>query len=179
MSSRLYKGTFKRDKDAALTLGLAVQPEIVSDIATMPGFRGKGLLGRILYALPVSNIGYRNLEPAPIPAEVLATYDRNLRALLATMYGWEDPVRLTFSPEAAQTFLEHRRRTEPRLRANGGDLGHMTDWGSKYDGAVARISGLIHLATDVTNAWRYPISGDTMRAAIRLGELPALTPTPA
>jgi hypothetical protein len=35
---------------------------------------------------------------------------------------------------------------------------------------VARISGLIHLAADVTDAWRYPISGDTMRAAIRLGE---------
>jgi hypothetical protein len=34
----------------ALTLGLAVQPEVLRDIARMPGFRGRGLLARILYS---------------------------------------------------------------------------------------------------------------------------------
>jgi len=36
----------------ALTMGLAVQPEILRDIAGMPGFRGLGLLARILFAVP-------------------------------------------------------------------------------------------------------------------------------
>jgi replicative DNA helicase len=36
----------------ALTLGLAVQPEVLHDIAQMPGFRGRGLLARILFSVP-------------------------------------------------------------------------------------------------------------------------------
>lgn len=35
----------------ALTLGLALQPEVLRDIARIPGFRSRGLLARILYAL--------------------------------------------------------------------------------------------------------------------------------
>lgn len=37
-----------------LTLGLTVQPEVIRGLATKPGFRGRGLLGRFLYSLPTS-----------------------------------------------------------------------------------------------------------------------------
>lgn len=47
----------------ALTLGLAVQPDVLRDIARMPGFRGRGLLARILYALPTSTVGRRKIAP--------------------------------------------------------------------------------------------------------------------
>ena len=42
----------------ALTLGLAVQPQTLRDIASMPGFRGRGLLARILYSLPPNTVGH-------------------------------------------------------------------------------------------------------------------------
>ncbi|GAB3402896.1 YfjI family protein [Flindersiella endophytica] len=164
------RGRHERIDNAALTLGLAVQPQIIADIAGMPGFRGKGLLGRILYSLPPSNVGYRNVEPDPIPAEVAERYLRNVQDLTLTMAGWDDPARLTLTPEAGEVFTEHRRRTEQRLRPGAGDLAHIADWAGKYDGAVARVAGLLHLATDVRNAWRNPIGADTIHAAAKLGD---------
>ncbi|MEU6997219.1 YfjI family protein [Nonomuraea sp. NPDC046570] len=164
------RGRTERVDDAALTLGLAVQPEIIADIATMPGFRGKGLLGRILYSLPTSNIGYRRIDPPPVPEHVAARYDANLQQLTIGMHDWDDPARLLLSPDATEVFTEHRRTTETRLRPHSGDLGHITDWAGKFDGAVMRIAGLLHLATHVEDGWRRPISAQTVHAAITLGQ---------
>ncbi|MEU0570860.1 YfjI family protein [Nonomuraea sp. NPDC005983] len=164
------RGRTERVDHAALTMGLAVQLEIIADIATMPGFRGKGLLGRILYSLPKSNIGYRRIDPPSVPEQVAARYDANLQQLTIGMHGWDDPARLVLAPEAAEVFTEHRRRTEARLRPDSGDLGHITDWAGKFDGAVMRIAGLLHLAAHVEDAWRHPITTDTVKAAITLGE---------
>ncbi|MBB2909144.1 hypothetical protein FHS43_000390 [Streptosporangium becharense] len=159
----------ERVDNPALTLGLAVQPEIITEIAKSPGFRGKGLLGRILYSLPASNVGYREIEPDPIPELVTAVYAANLERLVLTMHGWTDPARLILSPEAAELFAKQRRHTEPRLRPETGDLGHIADWAAKFDGAVARIAGLLHLASHIDDGWRHPIDGPTMAAAMELG----------
>ncbi|MET9340287.1 YfjI family protein [Nonomuraea sp. NPDC003804] len=164
------RGRTERVDSAALTMGLAVQPEIIADIAGMPGFRGKGLLGRILYSLPKSNVGYRRIDPPPVPEPVAARYDANLQQLTIGMHDWDDPARLVLSAEASETFTEHRRTTETRLRPDSGDLGHITDWAGKFDGAVMRLAGLIHLAEHVDDGWRRPISADTVNAAIVLGE---------
>ncbi|MGH3322229.1 MAG: YfjI family protein [Streptosporangiaceae bacterium] len=155
---------------AALTLGLAVQPEVIRDIATMPGFRGKGLLGRILYALPASNIGRRRINPDPVPESVAARYDTNLQNLVNTLHDWDDPARLQLTRDADQTLLHLEETTEPRLHPDTGDLGHLGDWAGKYVGAVARLAGLIHLASHIHEGWRHPIEPDSMRAAVRLGE---------
>ncbi|MEU4229133.1 YfjI family protein [Nonomuraea sp. NPDC026600] len=164
------RGRSERVDQAVLTMGLAVQPEIVSDIATMPGFRGKGLLGRILYSLPKSNVGYRNVESPTVPDHIAARYDTNLQRLTIDMHAWDDPARLVLAPEAAEIFTEHRRTTERRLRPDSGDLGHITDWAGKFDGAVMRIAGLIHLAARVEDGWRHPITANTVNAAITIGQ---------
>ncbi|MEV1002804.1 YfjI family protein [Nonomuraea sp. NPDC050202] len=164
------RGRSERVDQAVLTMGLAVQPEIVSDIATMPGFRGKGLLGRILYSLPKSNVGYRNVDAPTVPEHIAARYDANLQRLTIDMHDWHDPARLVLAPDAADIFTEHRRTTERRLRPDSGDLGHITDWAGKFDGAVMRIAGLIHLAGRVEDGWRHPISADTVTAAITIGQ---------
>ena len=56
--------------DPALTLGLAVQPEVLRDIARMPGFRGRGMLARILYAVPPNTVGRRRVGAPAVPAAV-------------------------------------------------------------------------------------------------------------
>ncbi|WP_329089330.1 YfjI family protein [Streptosporangium sp. NBC_01469] len=160
----------ERVDNPALTLGLAVQPEIITELAKSPGFRGRGLLGRILYSLPPSNVGYRRIDSPPIPDLVSAAYAANLERLVLTMHGWEDPARLNLSPEAVELFTAQRERTEPRLRPETGDLGHIADWAAKFDGAVARLAGLLHLAGHIDDGWRRPIGGDTMAAAMELGE---------
>ena len=54
----------------ALTLGLAVQPEVLTTIARQPGFRGRGLLARFLYAMPPTNVGSRLTNTAPVPEDI-------------------------------------------------------------------------------------------------------------
>jgi Protein of unknown function (DUF3987) len=43
----------------ALTLGLMMQPDVLKSIAAQKTFRGRGLLARFMYAMPVSKVGRR------------------------------------------------------------------------------------------------------------------------
>jgi replicative DNA helicase len=58
----------------ALTVGLAVQPEVLRKLTGLPGFRGRGLLARFLYALPVNTVGSRQIAPPPVPEEIAERY---------------------------------------------------------------------------------------------------------
>lgn len=153
----------------ALTMGLAVQPEILRDIAGMPGFRGLGLLARILFAVPENTVGFRKIGAAAIPTQVAADYHANLHALVVTLAEWTDPAVLVLTPEANDAVLDIERQVEPRL-APGGAWSHIVDWGSKYTGAVVRIAGLIHLAENLRNGWKKAVDADTIERAAMLGE---------
>ena len=153
----------------ALTLGLTVQPDVLRSIARMPGFRGRGLLARILYSLPPSNVGYRRIGTAPVPESVADTYTANLRALVTTLAEWTDPAVLTLTPEAGALLLDAERRLEPRL-APGSDLAHLADWAGKLIGAVARIAGLLHLGAHPEDGWTRAIGAQVVSDAIALGD---------
>jgi replicative DNA helicase len=153
----------------ALTMGLAVQPEILRDIAGMPGFRGLGLLARILFAVPENTVGFRKIGADPIPTQVAATYHANLHALVLTLAEWTDPAVLVLTPDANDAVLDIERQVEPRL-APGGAWSHVVDWGSKYTGAVVRIAGLIHLAEHLRDGWGKPVDVDTIKRAALIGE---------
>ncbi|GID98032.1 hypothetical protein Adi01nite_74440 [Amorphoplanes digitatis] len=153
----------------ALTMGLAVQPEILRDIAGMPGFRGLGLLARILFALPENTVGRRKIGADSIPTQVSADYLTNLHALVLTLAEWTDPAVLVLTPDANNLVLDIERAVEPRL-APGGAWAHIVDWGSKYTGAVVRIAGLIHLAENLRDGWGQPVSADTLERAAMIGE---------
>jgi len=152
----------------ALTMGLAVQPEVLRDIATMPGFRGKGLLARILFALPVNTVGYRKPGAPAVPVQVADAYTRNLAALVATLAEWTDPAVLPLTPQADAAVLAIEREVEPKL-APGAEWSHIVDWASKYTGAVVRLAGLIHLAEHLRDGWGRPITADTLARAATLG----------
>jgi hypothetical protein len=153
----------------ALTLGLAIQPQTLRDIAAMPGFRGRGLLARILYSLPPNTVGTRKIRTDPIPEDVHDAYAANLRTLVLTLAEWEDPAVLMLTPDAAELLLTAAEALEPRLGPDG-NLGHIADWASKLIGAVARIAGLLHLAANLRDGWGKPIAAETMAAAITAGE---------
>ncbi|MBQ1071642.1 DUF3987 domain-containing protein [Micromonospora sp. C31] len=153
----------------ALTLGLAVQPDVLRDIADMPGFRGKGLLARILFSLPENTVGRRKIGADPVPEPIATAYAANLGALVATLAEWTDPAVLPLTPEANDRVLDIERAVEPRL-APGGAWGHVVDWGSKYTGAVVRLAGLIHLAEHLRDGWGKPVLAETVERAALLGE---------
>jgi hypothetical protein len=160
----------------ALTVGLAVQPEVLRGLAAKPGFRGKGLLGRFLYSLPESPVGRRDVDPPPVPDAVREAYHAKVVALLALKpapgpEGAGEPHALTLSEEARRGYLDLAAWLEPRL-APTGELGHMGDWGGKLAGAVLRIAGNLHMADHVgeRDPWTVPISGETMGRAVAIGQ---------
>lgn len=153
----------------ALTLGLAIQPEVLRDIAQMPGFRGKGLLARILFALPENTVGRRRPGSLDsIPTTVSDAYTANLSALVLSLAEWTDPAVLCLTPDAAARVLALEWEVEPRLAA-GGAWAHIVDWGSKYVGAVVRLAGLLSLADRVRDGWGAPIDLDVLERAVSLG----------
>lgn len=152
----------------ALTLGLAVQPEVLRDIAQMPGFRGKGLLARILFAVPENTVGRRRIGADPISVAVSSAYAERLRALVLGLADRRGPAVLRLTPEANGHVLALERDIEPRL-APSGSWAHVVDWGSKYVGAIARIAGLLHLAEHLLGGFASPISAGVLDRAAEIG----------
>jgi replicative DNA helicase len=153
-----------------LTIGLAVQPEVLRGLADRPGFRGRGLLARFLYSLPASLVGGRRPGAPPVPAAVAERYALELHALAASLVlpTGQDPTVLTLDPAAGELLLGFERDLEPRLAAGSGDLAQLASWAAKLAGATCRLAGLLHLAGHLRDGWARPIAADTLAAAVRL-----------
>jgi replicative DNA helicase len=153
----------------ALTLGLAVQPDVLHSIADQPAFRGRGLLARFLYAVPESTVGRRQVGAPAVPEHVRSHYHGEMRALCASLADLAEPATLVFGGKADRLLLDFESDLEPRLGVDG-DLGHIADWGSKLAGAVARIAGLLHLAEHLREEWARPVAVETVIASVEIAE---------
>ena len=139
---------YEHIQNPALTIGLAVQPEIMRGLLGGKGFKGRGLLGRLLYAFPQNNLGYRDINPKPMTDEALQDYAQNLQAMLSMEFapGLDGQVyALWLAEDAKQVFDAYRLEIEDALRP-GGEFDAIQDWAGKLAGATARIAGLLHLA---------------------------------
>ena len=152
----------------AVTVGLAVQPEVIRGLASRPGFRGRGLLGRFLYSLPASFLGHRNVDPPPMPPEIKETYRSHIFALLDLHFDQDEhaalcPHELKMEVNAQVRLQKFAEWVEPQL-AEFGDLGSITDWAGKLVGAVARITGILHMAAlaSIPAPWDHPIPEATV-----------------
>jgi hypothetical protein len=154
----------------ALTVGVALQPEAIKDILAIPGGRGRGMLARILYSVPPSNVGYRSIRArTPLDDQVRQTYHHRLSHLLTWAREHTSPVTLSFTDEARHRIVHlHDDVIEPQLRPDG-RLGRIGDWGGKLLGTILRIAGLLHLASHHDQADQRPIEVTTLRAAEELG----------
>jgi hypothetical protein len=59
-------------KQPAVTVALTMQPDVLAGLMDTPGFRGRGLLGRFLYASPTSLLGRRQPD-APLFQSLFVT----------------------------------------------------------------------------------------------------------
>lgn len=146
-------------EDPSLTLGFCVQPIILQNIVNNPNFDGQGLLGRFLFALPVSRVGSRKFTGDPIPEPIITAY----YGLVAHLLGTQTGTTLTVSDEAYQR-LERYSNDLERGRPIMPD--GLKNWSLKLEGQIGRIAGLLHLADQVGTE----ISGETMRRAIAIGD---------
>ena len=160
----------------AITIGLAVQPDVIRGLASAPGFRGRGLLARFLYAMPASLLGRRNTNARAVPDEIVADYRANVLALLNLPFDKDNsdenrPYVLTLAPDARESLHEFENWIEPQL-AEFGALGSMSDWGGKIVGGVARIAGVLHMVSlaNQVSPWQTPITKHTVECAIQVGK---------
>jgi hypothetical protein len=159
-----------------ITLVLTPQPGIMRGLIRHPELRDQGLLARLCYSYPQSAVGFRTNRTPPAPQTVLQAFRDNLNTLLRIEPDHADdgqacPRLLSLTPEAGDVFLAFRDCVEQWMRP-GEQLGDLQDWGNKLAGKVARFCGLLHLAEHVATErpWTIPVSEQTMRAAVQIGE---------
>ena len=157
----------------ALTLGLMFQPSVLTAIAENRDFAGRGLLARFLYSRPESKVGQRKTGATPVSRMTESNYNCAVLKLASDMAKWVgDPGIVQLSPEAEEQIRAVEEWIEPQLAGDGpvASLPTLTEWASKYAGAVARISGLLHLALHGENGVRTPVDADTVEAASKIGQ---------
>ncbi|WP_083817971.1 YfjI family protein [Nitrosomonas sp. Is79A3] len=160
----------------ALTFGLSPQPEVLRGLTEKPSFRGRGLLGRFLYVLPPSNLGYRTLDASPIFPDYSARYEGILTGILnQEMANDSDdkpcPHILKITDDALQAWQSYALKVEAGMR-EGCTYAHLTDWAGKLPGAVIRIAALLHIAQHaLLRPWEKEISIEDMSAALRMADV--------
>lgn len=161
-------------EEPTLTLILSAQPDVLAGAAQTPAFRGRGLLGRMLFMLPKSLVGTRAVETYPIPSDLSEAYGSTLRNLLQLpwkrdAHGNYAPYLLSLSHEARTTWYAFAQSIEGDL-ADGGPLCRMRDWGGKLTGQTLRLAGLCHVTLHEIPQ-HHPISGQTLESAVTLVKL--------
>lgn len=140
----------------ALTLGLAVQPDVLNTLAAKRVLRERGLLARFLVAVPKSNLGYRKVDAPPVSPEVRAAYEARVHALLGLPELFDEEgepaaQELRPTPGARRVLVDFEHEVEEMLRPDG-MLAPIASWGSKLVGMVGRLAGLLHAAAHVGGA---------------------------
>lgn len=154
----------------ALSMGLCVQPDVLKSMASKPGFRGRGLVGRFLYALPLSTLGHRKLESIPMPKGLEFNYKRAIKVLLEMLLPEGDTPIIKLSAKALEAWKDFQRWVETGLE-EGGEFEHMQDWAGKLPGAAARIAGLFHCYEHAgKKPHEHPVNLQTMGWALSLAQ---------
>ena len=159
---------------AILTMGLTVQPETIKSICKNKTFKGRGLLGRFLYVIPKSNIGYRTLDEPPMAQEHSLRYREGIKAILAHIIEEENKAQhvLHLSSAAFGKWREYAKTVEALMEEEIGYLSHITDWAGKLPGAIARIAALLHIMRHACQCpWKQEITLEDMSAAIKIGHV--------
>lgn len=160
----------------ALTVGLAVQPDVLHGLAAKPGFRGRGLLRRFIYSLPTSLVRYQKLDAAPVPPATAQAYDRLIRTAFAMQPSFDETDKpcahiVRVGPDALVELDRFATTVQVAIR-EGGELAAMRDWANKLVGAVCRIGGIFHGLAHAPrgNPAEAAMDTETVLCAIVIGE---------
>lgn len=147
----------------ALTMVLAVQPEVLNGLMSNNTFRGRGLTARFLYSMPKSTVGRRSFSTKPIPEGVRSRY----QALIETILSGDNEQEPISLDDGAREVLEDLfNKIEGRLK---GDLVEISDWAGKFVGAVLRISGILHVMKYPKDSMFDAVDRETMEHAVTIG----------
>ena len=155
-----------------LTIGLAVQPDVIEQLGAQREFIGRGLLARFIYALPASNIGFRETRPPLMSGAVRDAFAARLTALL-DLDRPSEPHTLELDDRAAQVLDVRMKSIERALRPEG-EFSPITEWASKLTGQILRIAGILWVAGHAgRGSYRGTIDVETIERAVELGRYAA------
>lgn len=152
----------------ALTIGITVQPDVLSGLIEKPGFMGRGLLGRFLYSIPESFIGHRKIDMPGVLPPTHMDYLNTIKALYNATIKLPTYRVIDLNNDAKKVFRQFQIDVESSL-APGGDLDAISEWGGKLSGAVARIALILHALKHPEAPMDSDIDLETMKNAISLG----------
>lgn len=153
--------------EPVLSIGLAIQPDILATLSEGRNFRGSGLLARFLYAIPESLVGLRSVDPDPLPEKVVDEYAAAVRRLAEQIHNTAETVDMKLSEPARAALNGFRRHLEPRLHPDLGDLAAIADWANKLPGQLVRVAALFTLFANPVAA---EVAEGPMCEAIALSE---------
>jgi hypothetical protein len=173
-SDRVSRGR-QAVESPALSIALAVQPDVIRGLADEATMRTRGFLARFLFSMPQSLVGSRTIGTAAVGDDVRAAYEENMLRLWRIPGSVDEsgaPVAswLHFSPAADATMREFEHWLEPRLK-RGGELSQLAGWANKLAGAIARMAGILHMICAAEGGTRAParIEPETVETAIQIG----------
>ena len=151
-----------------LTIALAVQPQVISDIMDNKDFRGRGLLARFLYSIPNTRVGSREYRTKPINPFVREQYEKLIYELLniPDLTGFAERI-IKLSPEADILSEAYNQWIEHQLV---NELEDIEDWAGKLHGNTMRIAGILHVVKHRMKSVNVLLGEDTMSAAIEIGK---------
>jgi hypothetical protein len=150
-----------------LTMALTIQPDVLTAMGTKAGFKGRGLLGRVLFCLPPSTLGHRTGNTLRMSYHVQEAYNNMIGELIDVAHT-NEPYTLELSTEVVAAWKTFWCEVETKL-ADGGQFEHCRDWAGKLPGAVGRIAALFHSACHPDQLATKKIELCDMHAAISTG----------
>lgn len=164
-----------RVKAPALTIGAAVQPDVIQELCQNRTFLRRGLLGRFLYSMPRDLLGGRVSLPTPTPEAVEREYFDRVMGLLALPLPDDGHEFRLFLTDEAQTLVVAFQDWMEPLLGEGGYFREMSHWSGKLVGGTCRMAALLHMAIHAGDPapWQYPIEQSTLERAIAIGHYAA------
>lgn len=167
-------------KKPTLTLGICTQKKSLRGWLAMSELANRGLFARFLYAMKPEEYREENLDPLPIPLDILEAYRSNMRRLFHVISYCTDlennesnaPRILALSDGALAVMRAYRQHlNKERQSRNLFNSDELQQWAKKLAGAVARIAGLLHLAENVheEHPYEFEMTEATMQNAWLIG----------
>jgi replicative DNA helicase len=161
--------------EPAITIGLAVQPDVIASLRDKKGFRGRGLLARFLWSIPESLVGRRAPDAPPVPLDVSQAYEDAVTSLLRRPTRRDEtgeikPRPMDFSAAAHELVVGLKAKNEGKLGL-GGEYEEVADWANKLAGETVRLAGLLQLADHALEpdaSAPLGVGPDPMRRALRI-----------
>lgn len=160
-----------------LTLGLAVQPQVLEQLGGVDAAVRRGLAARFLFSVPASLVGRRNMtvQRGGGSADAFDALLRGVDRLAARHQGSGDigpSIRgseggvgeggvggsgdngpsfsiYEFEESSSSLVTHYREALEPRRAAETGDLGEIGPWANKLDGQIIRLATVLQILHDV------------------------------